>query len=425
MSRKILITSIPCWNQQTGSNTLSSLFDSFDSACLANIYIGAERPDSTVCSRYFRIKEWQVVKSVFCRKVNTGEVVTIQDEISYRDLIAREPHRSQPFFMKRRRIFLWLRELAWKIGKWRSKELDAFVKDFNPEVLFFPIESYPYFNRINKYLIETYRPKKVVGYFWDDNFTYKQHPRNLLHKIERFFLRKQVKKIVGLCTDILAISPKTKAECDSEFGIKSIVITKPVTINQPFVPYTPSYPINILYTGKLNIGRDKTLCKVIDTMVNAGVDSTKLAINVYTNTVIEPALKSYMESSGICIFHDSVPQSVVFELQGNADVLLFMESLDDTDLTARLSFSTKLTDYFAAAKCIWAIGNADLGPISYLISERAGLVSCSEKEIIDVSRLIIETPEVIPEYAERAYLCGLNNHNKMSIIDKLHTTLES
>ena len=45
------------------------------------------------------------------------------------------------------------------------------------------------------------------------------------------------------------------------------------------------------------------------------------------------------------------------EIQENADVVVFVESLEkEHRLVARLSFSTKLTDYFASGKCIFALG---------------------------------------------------------------------
>jgi hypothetical protein len=91
---------------------------------------------------------------------------------------------------------------------WRTKELDDFITDFNPDVLLFPIESYFYLNRLNKYIIENHKPKKIIGYLWDDNFTYKQKPYNLAHKITRFFLRKRVSQLVAKCDTVLAISPK-------------------------------------------------------------------------------------------------------------------------------------------------------------------------------------------------------------------------
>lgn len=422
MNKRILITSIACWNQQTGSNTFSTLFEDFESSNLANIYIDAELPDSKVCSRYFGIREWDVVRSVYKRKLKTGSEVLVID--GNRNTAA-PINKTKQFARKRRRLFLWIRELAWKLGRWKSKELNAFLDDFNPEVLVFPIESYPYFNRLNEYIIKKCKPKKVIGYLWDDNFTYKQHPHNVLHKVERFFLRKQVKRLVGLCTDVLAISPKMKAECDAEFGVDSVVLTKPINQINQFVDYTVQKPVNVLYTGKLNIGRDQSLVKIVDVLEKGNYSPDDLQINVYTNSDLSSEIKNRLETSGFCHIHPPVPQYKVFELQSKADVLLFLESMSNEDLTARLSFSTKLTDYFAAGKCIWAVGNDDLGPMSYLRDQSAGVVCGSDSEIVKAVDSLISNSQFVKEYALNAYRCGLENHNKEMVVRKLHSVIES
>ena len=136
-----------------------------------------------------------------------------------------------------------------------------------------------------------------------------------------------------------------------------------------------------------------------------------MQIDVYTNTNISSKLNDRLVKSGFCRIHPPVPQSEVFELQNQADVLLFLESLSNKDLTARLSFSTKLTDYFSAGKCIWAVGNPDLGPMSYLSSQDAGVVCGNDKEIASAIETFVSNPVLIIEYAHKAYSCGLNQHN--------------
>ena len=416
MSKHILVTSIPCWNQRTGSNTFSSLFEDFDDYSLANIYIGSDFPDSKVCSRYFSIREWDVVKSVYKRNLKTGTEVFVQDANVNLTTVA---DKSKQYARKRRRVFLWLREVAWKLGKWNSKELNTFLDDFNPEVLVFPIESYPYFNRLNEYIIKKCKPKKVIGYLWDDNFTYKQHPHSLLHKVERYFLRRQVRRLVGLCTDVLAISPKMKAECDAEFGVDSVVLTKPINQLNQFVEYTVQKPINILYTGKLNIGRDQSLVHIVDVLEKSQYSPNELQIDVYTNSSLSSELKSRLEMSGFCHVHPPVPQTEVFELQRQADVLLFLESLSNKDLTARLSFSTKLTDYFAAGKCIWAVGNSDLGPMSYIQTEDAGFVSSDRDGIERVLDTMMTDVDIISLYSKKSFECGQKNHSYQKVVECL------
>lgn len=412
MGKHILISSIPSWNQKTGSNTFASIFSSFDSKDLANIYIQGDLPDSVVCSRYFHIDELSVIKSIFNHRVKTGQEVEINQNYQFSDY----QHRRR---VKRYRIFLWARELAWKLGHWQSKELDEFILDFCPDVFVFSIEDYPYFNRLNQYIISKCRPKKVIGYFWDDNFSYKQHPYNIVFKIERFFRRIIIKKLVSQCTDILAISPKMKKECDEEFSVNSVVLTKPILKESEFFDYNVNFPINILYTGKIIIGRDKTISKIVSAIREINKNGKKFFLDIYTQTELPEKEKKRIYVDGCSELHPPVPQSKVLELQKKADILLFAESLSNRDLTARLSFSTKLTDYFASGKCVWAVGNADLGPIDYIKNENAGFVSTNEGEIYSVLYDIVAKPSIVLEKAALAFECGKRNHNKTMIMKKL------
>lgn len=421
MSKRILITSIPSWNQN-GSNTWSSLFAVFDSSDVANIYIDPELPDSKVASRYFNIREHEVVKSVFNRNTKTGREVFLSDSHVTKkvaDEYKKDQKKVRYFLRHRWRIFMWLRELAWKLGVWKSKELDNFITDYQPEVLAFAVENYPYFNRLNEYIIDKYKPKKVIGFLWDDNFTYKQRPHSFLFKMERFFVRKQNRRLISKCTDILTICPKMKEECDAEFGVNSTILTKPIFQQGEFTPIVISSPIRILYTGKLVIGRDKTIAEVASAIKEINKGEQKVILDVYTNTLLTEKMRRAINIPDCCILHDPVPQSEVFKLQKEAHILLFAESLSDNDLTARLSFSTKLTDYFAAGKCVWGIGNKDLGPISYIAERDAGFVSCDVPSIKDTLHKIVNEPKLVQEYARKAYDCGIKYHNGQEIINKL------
>lgn len=421
MSKRILITSIPSWSQ-TGSNTWTTLFEFADPKDVANIYIQPEMPYSKVASRYFNIREHEVVKSVLKRSLQTGREIKVGERTAQKQVATdyKKDQKKHEFFLRHRwRVFMWMRELAWKLGCWKSKELDAFLEDYKPEVLCFAVENYPYFNRLNEYIIEKCQPKTVIGFLWDDNFTYKQHPYSWIFKIERFFQRRQTRRLVGKCTKILAISQKMKEECDPEFGVNSVVLTKPIFAKGDFVPFEVGNPVRMLYTGKLVIGRDETIAEVAKAIKEINKDGQKVILDVYTNTLLSDKMRQRIDIPGCCVLHDPVPQSEVFELQKQADVLLFAESMTDEDLTARLSFSTKLTDYFAAGKCVWGIGNSDLGPITYIKDEDAGFVSCNEKQITAVLQQIVEDPQVILEYAKKSFDCGRRNHDGNVIIDKL------
>ncbi len=421
-NKRVLVCSVPCWNKKSGSDTFSSLLSGYDKDKIANLYIREELPDSEVCNNYFRISENAVIKSIFNKKIKTGKHIVTVDEVA-NDNIENEKVtalRYKKYSSKRNYFLLFARELLWYIGRWKTSELKEFLDDFKPEVVFFAMEGYVHFNRINRYILK-YTGAKGIGYFWDDNFTYKQS-KSLGHRLYRFFQKRDLKKSVKLCSDFFAITPKTKKEADDVFKIDSKVLTKPINFEDTeFSEYEVKSPIKILYTGKLIIGRYDTI-KIIGEVLNQiNAENVKMELDIYTTTYISEerlnGLSPFVHLLG------AIPQNEIPEVQKQADILLFAEAISGKSSKAsRLSFSTKLTDYFRSGKCILAVGNADIAPIEYLEQEKAAIIASDKKQLLSALNSIIENPEKINFYAKQAFECGRKNHNKINIEKLLFDT---
>jgi hypothetical protein len=286
------------------------------------------------------------------------------------------------------------------------------------------MEGYLHFNRINRYIID-HTGARGIGYFYDDHFTYKQKPWSLGHRIYRFFQRRDLKKSVAMCSAFFAISPKTKHECDAFFGIDSALLTKPVTAEGAgWLPYVPGYPLRMLYTGNLLIGRRESISLLGRAMGLVNSDKVRVVLDVYTTTSLSPQEVLSIDPS--VRIHQAVSRAEVLELQREADVLLFVEDLLGAERkTARLSFSTKLTEYLACGKCIFAIGDAENSPIEYLRSERAAVCASSSDEILNQLRTLCDTPALVADYGRRAYECGLRNHGERVVRSRLYEVLTS
>ena len=102
-------------------------------------------------------------------------------------------------------------------------------------------------------------------------------------------------------------------------------------------------------------------------------------------------------------------------MQKDSDVLLFLEDLSAENLDARLSFSTKITDYFSTGKCILAVGNCDLAPMQYFSDTNSALVVYNEEEIQTCLEQLLE-PQVLAEFAQNAVRCGMENHSAEYIL---------
>lgn len=417
---KILVFTVSAWNSKVGANSFASLLENYNNALVANICIRDEVPNSTVASRYFAISESKIIKSVLKRKIKTGMEKTACETGNTSTL---EEHNQRYARHKKNRSHfkLMVREMIWKLGKWKTKELDDFLDSFKPDIILHSMEGYIHLNRIINYAIKR-TGAKAIGYIWDDNFTYKQHS-SLGYKIYRFYQRKSLKKLAKSTHAFFAITEKTKKEADEFFGISSIVLTKPLS-SYPVVNYESlSKPIKMLYTGNLYIGRDKTLARLVKALKELDNNAENIVIDIYTKSVLEPSIKEQIECS-FCKIHPPISQNEVLELQKDADVLLLLEDIDGRhSKTARLSFSTKTTDYLSSGRCIFAIGNSDLASIQYLSENKASLIATSDEEMKNVVNEINKSPSILAEYAKKSASLGIENHSKEKIEEIFYNTI--
>lgn len=409
---RILVFTVPSWNSKTGANSWASLLEKYNNKYIANICIREEYPDSNVCSRYFVISENRIIKSVFNRKVKTGYEI---DKKSVNNQNAKDlsEHnvRYQKMTRKRNYFFLLVRELIWKFGKWKTKELDEFLDSFKPDIILHSMDGYIHLNRIIEYSIKRTKAK-AIGYIWDDNFTYMQSSK-IGYKIYRFFQRKSLKKLAKKTQGFFSISQKTKVEADDFFNIDSKILTKPLYSIPTISDDTVTEPIKFIYTGNLLYGRKESLFAFSEVMGQLPQD--KIYCDVYTQTLLSDSEIEFLENNR-CVVHKPISQKEVLKLQRESDVLLFLEALDGPNAkTARLSFSTKITDYLSAGKAIFAIGNGDTAPIEYFLENKSAFVATDKNQLKEILVNLTDNPDLIKQYAISAKECGLKNHNPKKI----------
>lgn len=422
---KILVFTVTAWNSKVGANTWETLLEQYGSENVANVCIRDEIPDSKVCSKYFAISENKIIKSIFNRRIKTGkEILAGNVNIESEEDLALHDQLYAKYRKKRSYFYLMARELVWKLGKWRTKEFDNFLDEFKPDVILHSMEGYIHLNRIINYAIKRTKAK-AVGYIWDDNFSYKQSS-SLGFKIYRFFQRKSLKRLAKKTQAFFAISSKTKVEADKFFGINSTVVTKP--IDEVLLPtdYTKvDFPLKFIYTGNLLIGRDRSLLKINNCLNQIPEAKDKVKIEVYTQTKLDENMIKMLEGD-FCQVNPAVPQEEALQKQKEADVLLFLEDIDGKDAkTARLSFSTKITDYLSCGKCIFAVGCLDTAPMQYFKENDIALVAGKENEIKENFRIVLQETKSLNKYADNVYVVAKDKHNKEKILQIVRQTLDN
>ena len=197
---------------------------------------------------------------------------------------------------------------------------------------------------------------------------------------------------------------KEKEDTDSRFGTDSVILTKSIDFTgKSYQHREPNKPLKFVYTGSMVIGRDKTLAVVADAINKANKNGVKAEMYIYSQTEPSDEIRSHIDC-GAAHFCGSVPHQEVKRIQEEADVVVFAESLIGKDANAaKLSFSTKITDYISNGKCVLAIGKDYIAPIDYFQRNDAAIIAHTNEEIFEKVNMIVENPALVDEYGEKAY----------------------
>ena len=400
---KILSISLNTWRKDSNSHTQTDLFKFWQPDCVAQIYTKSTLPDTPVCNTFFQISENAVMKSVFNRKP-VGRRVTngsAGDEVTQK-AVAQEQQIYAAGHKKRSDLLILAREFVWIFGNWRTKALNQFVKDVDADVYFVPIYPVVYMGIIQSYILKKF-PKPYVCYLADDNYSY-LNCHGIFSYIHRFWLRKYVKNLAQNCSEMFTITKTEAEDTDHLFGTHSVVLTKGIDYTGlVYREIKPRTPIRMVYTGSLIIGRDASLVAISRAMENINRDGEKITLDIYSPTELDEVTMTALNSNG-CHHHGNVPHNQVMVIQAEADIVVFVESLEQKHrYAARLSFSTKLTDYFKSGKCIFAIGDKSIAPIEYLKENDAAVISTEYSLIEENLRKLVDHPELMGQYGRNAF----------------------
>lgn len=420
---KVLVIGINAWREDGTAHTLMDIFRCWDPDRLALVYARADLPDTDVCKRYFQISENQIIGSILKPWKKVGRIVENTHVVKQSEVEAEHARYTQAH-KKSSSLLPLLREIVWKFGHWKTPALKKFVLDFNPDIIFIPIYPVAYMGRIQRYIAKL-TGKPTVCYLADDNYSY-DSCQNLCSYIHRFWLRHHVGPIARNCKDMFVIVEKEKEDTDRRFGTDSKILTKSIDFNgRTYVHRQLNNPLRFIYTGSMIIGRDRTLALVSDAIneVNRQKGEVKAEMFIYSQT--EPCDRILRRINiGASHFCGRISRDEVLKVQQEADVVIFAEALDGKEANvAKLSFSTKITDYISNGKCVLAIGRDYIAPIDYFQRNDAAIIAHSPEEIVTQVNRIVNNPTLIDEYGRKAFDCAVRNHEKDMMIRRFIGTM--
>ena len=419
---KILFISMsPIQKGVSIGNTFLNVFEDFPDVQFFSVYTKNGYPDSSI-ERAFQITDKQLLKRLLHRTKTVGRTVPERDGQEN----APAEDKMVTFARKKRYIpMFWAQSLLWLPPYWKSEALHTFLDEVQPDLLFTILsDSVP----LNKLIwhIQGYLQKPLVVYAWDNNYTLQLGLTSPLVFLNRCINRHYMRKTVQKAEQLYVISEIQKQDYEKAFGVSCKILTKSADFSgEPPVKTQYNSPLQLVFTGNIGTNRWKSLAIIAEALEQINQNGVRAQLRIYTATPLTAKMEKALKKGDSSFIMGSVPANEVPKIQEAADILVHVEALDlKNRLAVRQSFSTKLVDYFKAARPILAVGLREVASIDHLIRDDCALTGETVEEVRSALESVLENRGKLDELSKKAYACGKRNHNTVMMHKMLQTDLE-
>lgn len=419
---RILIISKEAWrDEQNGGNVLTNLFSHFPNSQFAQIYCCEQLPNNKICKLYYQITDRMMLNNILY-KTKVGQTY-IYDEPPVNTVAVEESFQN---ILKRFGEFKRAaRELVWWLGKWDSREILEFARDFNPDIIYAPCYGNHYMQKLGV-MIHKALNIPVISFIWDDFYTHKQIKVSPLFWINHFMLRyrtRQTFKHYSLC---YTMTDEQREQCEQDFGAKMKILRKSGEFNEKYLKQTVNEPIRIVYAGGVYLNRWKTLAAIVKTMRSINKDRVKMVLDIYTNNKLDKRMAQALNDGVTSRVHSAVTMDELTKIYHRSDIALHVESFDITNrLVVRMSFSTKIVDCLDSGCAVMAVCDREQAGGAYLRRNNCAICIHDLTELDKTLRSIVENPDKLIDMQRRAFDVGVRYHKQENITNMIRNDFQS
>lgn len=419
---KILIITDEVWNDELHGNNVPSNWLTGLDAEFANVYCSPGAPKNMVCTKYFQMTDAMMAKSVLGKPAGQSFEIAVSQMQTEATIDIAAPIPAKFYGMMKsiagERIRT-VRDLIWLLGRYNDKALKKFIDDFQPDIVFSPRLLTPKLLRLEKTIARMTKAPFVV-FTGDDEASFLQISYSPLYWIKRVMFRKAFKKHVPMYKHYFTFSEEQAAEYRTQYGIRSSTLYKSGDFSKALVPKPVGDPIKLVYAGRLYCKRWKTLAAVAKALKVINADRIRMTLDIYTQEKVTDEHRTEILTSEAVKINGRVSPQELTEIYREADVALHVESFEKKYRYAtRVSFSTKIIDLMASSCAILAICWDRHAGYQYLKEHDAAICIDDVKKIEPQLQLLAQQPKLIREYAQKAWNCGKQNHQRELIQDEL------
>lgn len=422
----LVISHNPFSDTQNNGKTLSAFFKGWPKDNIAQLYLTLDEFDTTVCEKFYRITDVDVLKSFFKKECHGREYVKNDNNINNKKE-KQELHKNKIYtfirdmFKKRLPIMYCLRNLAWKMSKpWKNKEINNWINKFNPDLVFF--QSSNVFSIFDMVLdICKDRNIPLIMETTDDYVT-KRFSIDPFFWIDHGIMVDRYKKAIEYAKCTFAIGDMMAKEYTERFGGNFKVAMNCIDIKDKVTPYVSKKDkVKFLYAGNLGLNRWKILYKIGKTLVKIKEHKNiDIEFDIYSIELPKERILKKLNLEYVMQYKGSLNSEQLIQKRNESDVLVHVESFDKKNkYITRLSISTKIPEYMASQRCILAVGPNDVASIKYLNDEKLAQIVTrfNKKELNDKILQIIEKSELREKMSKRCLKKVAERHDLNKTIE--------
>lgn len=387
--------------------TLLSYFQDFSPDELAEFYIQQKTPkNATVCARYYRVTDREALKSVLGKKVGTSYHLTESvPEVTDAETTGTQEAIRQYGRNKSPLVFA-LRNGIWGLSHWDTKELRAWLTDFDPELIFFMSGDFAFMYDITL-KIQKLLNKPLVVCCVDDYCIYNRNEGSALGRaLHRGYLR-SVRRVMEKAACILTISDSLSEAYEKLFDRPCRTLhtnAKRREINNSAVRD------KVAYFGNLDFHRNETLTEIGQTVKKLGLPGLD-GIEVWSAETDPNNLAGLTEENGVR-FRGRIPPTEVGPRMDECLAVIHTEAFrEETVKMVEYSVSTKIADSLLNGPCLIAYGPEGIASIDYLKKNRAAYVITRPEDLEAGLRELLTDGALRDEILKNARALAARNHD--------------
>ncbi len=210
-----------------------------------------------------------------------------------------------------------------------------------------------------------------------------------------------------------------------KFGVPTSTLFKSGSFYGEFISKPHIEPFKLVYAGRLYCNRWKTLAAIGNALKEINADGIKMTLDIYTQEKPGKAQLKALSPNKYLRINGRVSSAELVHIYRQADIALHVESFDKKYRYAtRVSFSTKIIDLMESSCAIMAICWDKHAGYQYLKKHDAAICVADVENIKPELVQIVNNQELINLYAQKAWNCGKNNHNRDLIHSEIRNIFE-